>query len=108
MRYKVQPDDFIVEERIRLPRVSEGPFAIYRVRKRGVTTLSVQAQMAQALGVAQDERFPGRHKMTVAFTLPRGSYATLVLKVLGVKNPGTDRGDDTPAIISAIPPTALD
>jgi tRNA pseudouridine13 synthase len=29
-----------------------------------------------------DERFSGRSKVTVAFTLPRGSYATLVLKVL--------------------------
>jgi tRNA pseudouridine13 synthase len=55
MRYKVQPDDFIVEERIRLPRASEGPFAIYRVRKRGVTTLSVQAQMARALRVVQSD-----------------------------------------------------
>jgi tRNA pseudouridine13 synthase len=31
---------------------------------------------------APDERFPGRSKVTVAFTLPRGSYATLALKVL--------------------------
>ncbi len=29
-----------------------------------------------------DERFAGRQKMTISFTLPRGSYATLVLKAL--------------------------
>jgi tRNA(Glu) U13 pseudouridine synthase TruD len=31
---------------------------------------------------APDERFPGRHQMTLAFVLPRGSYATLVLAAL--------------------------
>ncbi|MBN2489518.1 MAG: tRNA pseudouridine(13) synthase TruD [Planctomycetes bacterium] len=29
-----------------------------------------------------DERHPGRHKLTVAFDLPRGTYATLILKRL--------------------------
>jgi tRNA pseudouridine13 synthase len=53
MRYKVQPEDFIVEEQIRLSLAPSGPFAVYRVRKRGVTTLRVQAQMARALGVGQ-------------------------------------------------------
>jgi len=53
MRYKVQPEDFIVEERIRLPLAPRGRFAIYRVHKRGVTTLSVQAQMARTLKVPQ-------------------------------------------------------
>jgi tRNA pseudouridine13 synthase len=51
MRYKVQPEDFAVEECIRLPLASGGRFAVYRVRKRGVTTLRVQAWMARALGV---------------------------------------------------------
>jgi tRNA pseudouridine13 synthase len=55
MRYKVQPEDFIVEERIRLPLVPRGRFAIYRVRKRGVTTLSVQARMARALNVPHSD-----------------------------------------------------
>ena len=31
-----------------------------------------------------DERFPGRLKLTARFFLPRGSYATLLLKVMGV------------------------
>jgi tRNA pseudouridine13 synthase len=53
MRYKVQPEDFTVEEQIRLSLAPSGPFAVYRVRKRGVTTLRVQAQVARALGVGQ-------------------------------------------------------
>lgn len=53
MRYKVQPEDFTVEEQAQLPLSPNGPFVIYRVRKRGVTTLSVQAQMARALRVPQ-------------------------------------------------------
>jgi tRNA pseudouridine13 synthase len=55
VRYKVCPEDFAVEERVRLRLTPAGDFAIYRVRKRGVTTLSVQAQMARALGVAQSD-----------------------------------------------------
>ena len=51
MRYKVQPEDFAVEEQIQLSLAPKGRFAIYRVRKRGVTTLSVRAQMARALGL---------------------------------------------------------
>jgi tRNA pseudouridine13 synthase len=53
MRYKVRPEDFTVEEQIGLPLASRGRFAVYRVRKRGVTTLSVRAQMARTLGLPQ-------------------------------------------------------
>jgi tRNA pseudouridine13 synthase len=53
LRYKIRPEDFVVEERVRLRLLPAGDFAIYRVRKRGVTTLGVQAQMARALGVPQ-------------------------------------------------------
>jgi tRNA pseudouridine13 synthase len=55
MQYKVRPGDFVVEERIHLHLTPKGAFAIYRVHKRGVTTLSVQAQMARALEVAQSD-----------------------------------------------------
>jgi tRNA pseudouridine13 synthase len=59
VKYKVRPEDFVVEERARLHLVPEGDFAVYRVRKRGVTTLSVQAQIARGLGVSQaDVVFP--------------------------------------------------
>ena len=37
-----------------------------------------------------DERFPGRHKLTVNFFLSRGSYATLLLKAVGVDGDGED------------------
>ncbi len=49
MRYQVDPEDFQVEEIIRVPQ-GEGPYTIYRVRKRGRTTLEVQAELASALG----------------------------------------------------------
>jgi tRNA pseudouridine13 synthase len=68
VRYKVRPEDFVVEERARFRPVPEGTFAVYRVRKRGVTTLNVQAQMARALGVSQaDVVFPAlKDKQAVA------------------------------------------
>lgn len=55
MRYKVQPQDFVVEEQMRPPLASRGDFAIYRLRKRGVAALRVQAQIARALGVSQSD-----------------------------------------------------
>jgi len=55
MQWKVRPEDFAVEEQIRMSLVPSGDFAIYRVRKRGVTTLGVQAQMARALGIPQSD-----------------------------------------------------
>lgn len=48
MRLKAIPEDFCVEEEIRFPS-GEGPYLLYRVRKRAVTTLEVQAQMARRL-----------------------------------------------------------
>lgn len=48
MRLKVVPEDFLVEEQIRFSPGS-GPYALYRVRKREVTTPEVQAQLARML-----------------------------------------------------------
>lgn len=77
MRYKVQPEDFDVEERARLSFVPHGSFAVYRVHKRGVTTLSVQAQMARALGVPQSNVvFPAlkdKDAVTVQHATVRGT-----------------------------------
>ncbi len=53
MRYKVCPDDFVVEEQIKPHLAPAGAFAVYRVHKRGLTTLQLQAQVAQALGITQ-------------------------------------------------------
>ncbi|MGQ9802934.1 MAG: tRNA pseudouridine(13) synthase TruD [Anaerolineae bacterium] len=48
MRLQLVPEDFLVEERIRFPS-GRGPYALYRVRKREVTTLEVQAKLARML-----------------------------------------------------------
>jgi len=42
-------------------------------------------QDAALLAEAPDERFPGRRQATLGFSLPPGSYATLVLRALEVK-----------------------
>ncbi len=49
MRFKVQAQDFIVEELARLPLGPGGDFAIYRVEKRNVTTLQIQTHLAAQL-----------------------------------------------------------
>ncbi len=48
MRLKVVSEDFQVEEQVRFPP-QDGPYALYRVRKRRATTLEIQARMARAL-----------------------------------------------------------
>jgi tRNA pseudouridine13 synthase len=78
LRYKVCPEDFVVEERVRLRLVPDGNYAVYRVRKRDATTLSVQAQMARALGVRQaDVVFPAL-KDKQAVTVQHGAVRIAV------------------------------
>lgn len=48
MRLKVIPEDFLVEEEIGVPPTGDR-FLLYRVHKRAVTTLDVQAQMSRLL-----------------------------------------------------------
>lgn len=55
MRLKVLPGDFVVEERARLALQSEGPWAVYRVRKVNLTTLEAQARLARALNLPRDQ-----------------------------------------------------
>ncbi len=43
MLIKVVPGDFVVEERASLRLVRSGPWAVYHIRKVGLTTLQVQA-----------------------------------------------------------------
>lgn len=50
MRIKQLPEDFRVEEQISWPGVS-GPFAYYRVQKRGLSTVAVRDAMAARLKV---------------------------------------------------------
>jgi len=53
MRIKAVPGDFVVEERAALHLQTAGPWAVYRVRKVGLTTLSGRTRLAAALGVAE-------------------------------------------------------
>jgi len=55
MRIKHRPEDFIVVEQARLPLSQAGPYAIYKVEKRGVTSLSVQVQIAAHLNRPQSD-----------------------------------------------------
>ena len=55
MRTKATPEDFSVEEQIRLPPAESGQHGIFRIRKRDVTTLHVQAGMFGALIVEEPE-----------------------------------------------------
>jgi tRNA pseudouridine13 synthase len=50
MRIKHTPEDFIVQEELAIPLESAGPYAVYRVEKRGITTFQVQARLAARLG----------------------------------------------------------
>jgi len=77
MRYKIQPEDFVVEEQMRLPLAPQGPFAVYRVRKRDTTTLRVRAQMARSLGVPESAvvapALKDKDAITVQHVAVRGS-----------------------------------
>ncbi len=53
MRIKAIPEDFVVEEDIRLPLSMSGNHVIYRVSKRDVTTLEVQERLARVLRVGK-------------------------------------------------------
>jgi len=49
---------------------------------RGQRRLILRPADASASPPVPDERFPGRQKVTLAFALPPGSYATLVVRSL--------------------------
>ncbi|MFZ5916396.1 MAG: tRNA pseudouridine(13) synthase TruD [Chloroflexota bacterium] len=49
MRIKVLPQDFSVQEMLAIPLAEGGRYAVYRVEKRALTTLQVQARLAAAL-----------------------------------------------------------
>jgi tRNA pseudouridine13 synthase len=50
MRIKHIPEDFVVQEELAVPLGSAGPYAVYRVEKRGITTFQVQVRLAARLG----------------------------------------------------------
>jgi tRNA pseudouridine13 synthase len=49
VRIKTIPEDFGVEELIDLPLDPSGPYTLYRVQKKAVTTLDVETKLARAL-----------------------------------------------------------
>jgi tRNA pseudouridine13 synthase len=51
MQIKHIPDDFVVQEELAFPLEAAGPYAVYRVEKRGITTFQLQARLAAGLGV---------------------------------------------------------
>jgi tRNA pseudouridine13 synthase len=51
MRARFVPEDFVVEEDIRVPRGGEPSYTLYRVRKIARSTLDVQASLARALSL---------------------------------------------------------
>jgi tRNA pseudouridine13 synthase len=55
MRIKVVPDDFQVEELIDLALLEHGPWAVYRIRKVGLTTLEVQTRLASRFGLGRSQ-----------------------------------------------------
>ncbi len=77
MRIKVIPDDFQVEEKIDLALLERGPWAVYRLRKEGLTTLEVQTRLATRFGLGRNQVvFPAlkdRDAIAVQYaTLPPG------------------------------------
>ena len=76
MRIKTIPEDFIVEERVRLPVAEGGPYTLYRVHKRGTTTLAVQARMARLLHLPRSAvslpALKDKQAVTVQYATVRG------------------------------------
>jgi len=77
MRIKAVAGDFVVEERADLALARSGPWAAYRVRKVGISTLEVQTRLASHLGLPRARVvFPAlKDKAAIAVqfvTLPAG------------------------------------
>lgn len=75
MKLRQRPEDFIVEESSRLAPggrgASEGPYGLYRLRKRGITTPEAVRRVARAGGIDHGRvRYAGlkdRHAVAVQF-----------------------------------------
>jgi tRNA pseudouridine13 synthase len=51
LRIKTVPEDFLVEERLSVQPKARGPYALYRVEKRNITTLEAAQILSHALKV---------------------------------------------------------
>jgi len=77
-------EEVLAEESVRLAdlRVRQ----MRRLSAHGVQRAAFVRPESLAVSAAvEDELYPGRLRLTVAFFLPRGSYATLVVKRMGVR-----------------------
>jgi tRNA pseudouridine13 synthase len=76
MRIKVNAEDFVVEEQIRLPTAENGQHAIIRIRKRNVTTLHVQERLAAVLHI-------GKERITFPALKDKEAIATQYASIAG-------------------------
>jgi len=76
MRIKAAPEDFIVEEQIRLPLAQSGPHSIFRIRKSNVTTLHVQERLSALLHV-------GKERITFPALKDKDAIATQYASIAG-------------------------
>lgn len=74
MIFKTRPEDFLVREILKISPHPFGPYALYQVTKRGISTLQAHVRLASALGVRPSAIvFPGlKDKKAVAI-----QYASL-------------------------------
>ncbi len=68
MIFKARPEDFVVREILRIEPQPSGSYSLYRLTKRGISTLQAHARLASALGVRPSAiAFPGlKDKKAVA------------------------------------------
>ncbi len=74
MIFKTRPEDFVVREILKVSPQPFGPYALYQVTKKGISTLQAHVRLASALGVKPSAIvFPGlKDKKAVA-----SQYASL-------------------------------
>jgi tRNA pseudouridine13 synthase len=82
MKLKALPGDFQVEERAQLRLTPAGRWAVYRVRKVGLSTLEVQTRLAAMLNLSREQVvFPAlkdKEAITIQFaSLPAGLAETM-------------------------------
>jgi tRNA pseudouridine13 synthase len=76
MRIKAAPEDFVVEEQIRLPPAESGQHTIFRIRKRDVTTLHVQERLSALLHI-------GKERITFPALKDKDAIATQYASIAG-------------------------
>ena len=76
MRIKATPEDFTVEEQIRLPLSESGGHTVFRIRKRDVTTLHVQERLSALLHL-------GKERITFPALKDKDAIATQYASIAG-------------------------